>query len=117
MAKRKWMLKLFLVLVGLFLIFNVSAAEEDVFDYGGYEYPDTHDLAYKNPDWMGEIPGDRRLSELSLPGTHESMSFLEDGSWRVASHSRCRDGYGSRRGLESGAGQGRSARPHAGHPA
>ena len=29
-----------------------------------------------NPDWMGDLPGELKLSELSLPATHDSMSFL-----------------------------------------
>jgi len=32
------------------------------------------DFGYRNPDWMGRLPDDRLISELSVPGTHETMS-------------------------------------------
>ncbi|UCD30594.1 MAG: VCBS repeat-containing protein [Planctomycetota bacterium] len=32
------------------------------------------DFGYRNPDWMGRLPDDRLISELSIPGTHETMS-------------------------------------------
>ncbi len=32
------------------------------------------DFGYRNPDWMGKLPDDRLISELSIPGTHETMS-------------------------------------------
>ena len=37
----------------------------------------SHDSAVKtrNPDWMGNLKDDVRMSELSMPGTHDTMSF------------------------------------------
>jgi len=45
---------------------------------GGYSYAPSID--YKNPKWMSEVSGTLRLSELSLPGTHDSLSF-HGGPW------------------------------------
>jgi 1-phosphatidylinositol phosphodiesterase len=41
--------------------------------HGGY----SHDSEAKtfNPGWMENIPGEVKISELSMPGTHDSMSF------------------------------------------
>lgn len=38
-----------------------------------YAHDDTIGLNYSN--WMADLPGNIRLSELSLPGTHDTMSF------------------------------------------
>lgn len=34
------------------------------------------ELGYKNPDWMSKISGERKLSELSIPGTHDSVALF-----------------------------------------
>jgi len=33
-----------------------------------------------HPDWMRDLPDDRSITELSIPGTHESMS-IHGGAW------------------------------------
>jgi hypothetical protein len=54
--------------------------------YNGYWYGSS--WTYKYPDWMEGIPDDRRLSELSIPGTHDSGAlwpyFLATGAWPQA---------------------------------
>jgi hypothetical protein len=32
------------------------------------------DFGYRNPDWMGRLPDDLLISELSIPGAHETVS-------------------------------------------
>src|SRR5438874_2499396 len=39
----------------------------------GYSHDSS--IGYNNSDWMGALPDQLRLSELSIPGTHDSMSF------------------------------------------
>ncbi|MBN3522664.1 phosphatidylinositol-specific phospholipase C [Paenibacillus apiarius] len=39
----------------------------------GYSHDATAD--YQNPNWMGLIKEDARLSDLSIPGTHDSMAY------------------------------------------
>ncbi len=43
-------------------------------------YSDAPSIDYKNPNWMSELSGTLRLSDLSLPGTHDSLS-LHGGQW------------------------------------
>lgn len=42
-------------------------------------FNDDKTIQYDRPDWMGELPDTLRLSELSIPGTHETMS--RSGFW------------------------------------
>ncbi|XP_030066330.1 uncharacterized protein LOC115474807 [Microcaecilia unicolor] len=46
--------------------------------------------AVKNPDWMSSIPDGKYISELSIPGTHDSLSlyggpFIQCQSWKLCS--------------------------------
>jgi len=34
-----------------------------------------------NPDWMAALPGAQRLSEISIPGTHDTMTFTTQRTW------------------------------------
>lgn len=55
-------------------IFNIFYSEKAVAHAtGGYSHDATAD--YKNPNWMASIPDGSKLSTLSLPGTHDTMSF------------------------------------------
>ncbi|MBV9692729.1 MAG: phosphatidylinositol-specific phospholipase C [Alphaproteobacteria bacterium] len=40
----------------------------------GYSHDST--ITTRHPDWMGALRDDVRLSQLSLPGTHDTMSFF-----------------------------------------
>lgn len=44
--------------------------------YHGYESPYSFDIdqAY-NPDWMASIPDDVNITSLSIPGTHDTMTY------------------------------------------
>jgi hypothetical protein len=60
-------------------------------------FSDDTSFQYDRPDWMGELPADLRLSDLSIPGTHETMS-RDAGFWGVA---QCQT-LGLARQLEAG---------------
>nr|XP_033800458.1 1-phosphatidylinositol phosphodiesterase-like [Geotrypetes seraphini] len=52
------------------------------------EFDTTESPADKNPDWMSSLPDERLLSDLSIPGTHRSMSLfggntLQCQSWNL----------------------------------
>jgi hypothetical protein len=36
--------------------------------------PQNPDIPYRNPDWMSQMPKCRLISELSIPGTHQSLA-------------------------------------------
>lgn len=44
---------------------------------------DTDSLGYNRPDWMGQLPDDTPLTQLSVPGTHDTMAY--DDIWKVLS--------------------------------
>lgn len=58
-----------LVLLCLFAFSPLAMAH----DHGAYQ----HDSGYRSwqANWMAGIPGSKRLADLSLPGTHDSMAF------------------------------------------
>jgi hypothetical protein len=37
--------------------------------------------AISSADWMGELPDSKRISELSIPGTHDSGTYLKASQW------------------------------------
>jgi len=41
----------------------------------GYWYDRMNTVTTRHPDWLGTLRGDVKLSQLSLPGTHDTMSF------------------------------------------
>lgn len=50
---------------------NYEAAR-DAYAYNG-------NIGYTNANWMSKIPGDKKISQLSIPGTHNSMSRYGGG--------------------------------------
>lgn len=42
-------------------------------EHSGYSHDSDTGVEY--PDWMGDLPDDMRLSEMSLPGTHDTMAY------------------------------------------
>ncbi|XP_067111646.1 1-phosphatidylinositol phosphodiesterase isoform X1 [Osmerus mordax] len=57
------------------------------------DYDDTANPEFLNPSWMGGIPDSRSLSEVTLPGTHNTMALYggalaECESWSLASQLR-----------------------------
>lgn len=43
-------------------------------------YAHDSEIGYSNPNWMGKMPGDTKISALSIPGTHNSMARFGDGT-------------------------------------
>ncbi|NES87266.1 MAG: phosphatidylinositol-specific phospholipase C [Moorea sp. SIO2B7] len=66
------------VIAAAILLFVSISQDTLVQSNGGYS--DAPSIDYKNPNWMSGISGTLRLSELSLPGTHDSLSF-HGGPW------------------------------------
>ncbi|KAM9385686.1 1-phosphatidylinositol phosphodiesterase [Pholidichthys leucotaenia] len=57
------------------------------------DYDDTPNPEFLNPFWMASIPDDRWLSEVTMPGTHNTMAFYggvysECQTWSLASQLR-----------------------------
>lgn len=57
------------------------------------DYDDTPDPEFLNPSWMSQLPDARPLSEVSMPGTHNTMAlyggvYAECQSWSLASQLR-----------------------------
>ncbi|XP_030596289.1 uncharacterized protein LOC115787658 [Archocentrus centrarchus] len=57
------------------------------------DYDDTSNPEFLNPAWMANIPDDRLLSEVTMPGTHNTMAlyggvYAECQSWNLASQLR-----------------------------
>ncbi|MEB9625382.1 phosphatidylinositol-specific phospholipase C domain-containing protein [Bacillus cereus] len=40
-----------------------------------YAYSHDSNIGYENPNWMADISGDTLFSDLSIPGTHNTMAF------------------------------------------
>ena len=64
---------------GLLTLF--LAAQAQAHDSGGYSHDSTPLL--ENPSWMKYLSGNPKLSELSLPGTHDTMAYrvTDDVIW------------------------------------
>lgn len=66
------------------------------FSYGAIQspdYDDTPEPEFLNPSWMTSIPDDQPLSEVTMPGTHNTMAlyggiYSECQSWSLASQLR-----------------------------
>lgn len=57
------------------------------------DYDDTPEPEFLNPSWMSLLPDDQPLSEVSMPGTHNTMAlyggvYAECQSWSLASQLR-----------------------------
>lgn len=57
------------------------------------DYDDTPNPEFLNPSWMASVPDDRLLSEVTMPGTHNTMAlygglYAECQSWSLASQLR-----------------------------
>lgn len=57
------------------------------------DYDDTPNPEFLNPSWMASIPDDQPLSEITLPGTHNTMAlfggvYAECQTWSLASQLR-----------------------------
>lgn len=55
------------------LLSLLASAPALAIDNGAYSHD--ADNGYRNPRWLTALPDSRRLSELSLPGTHDTMAF------------------------------------------
>ncbi|XP_061521609.1 LOW QUALITY PROTEIN: 1-phosphatidylinositol phosphodiesterase-like [Phycodurus eques] len=57
------------------------------------DYDDTATPVFLNPSWMANIPDERPLSEITMPGTHNTMAlhggvYAECQTWSLASQLR-----------------------------
>ncbi|XP_044028629.1 1-phosphatidylinositol phosphodiesterase isoform X3 [Siniperca chuatsi] len=57
------------------------------------DYDDTPNPEFLNPSWMASIPDDQLLSEVTMPGTHNTMAlyggvYAECQTWSLASQLR-----------------------------
>ncbi|MBK3496392.1 phosphatidylinositol-specific phospholipase C domain-containing protein [Viridibacillus sp. YIM B01967] len=66
------MKRIFCFILIIMFIFNFSTAAF-AHEHSGYSHDST--LNYQNPNWMDAIDDKARLSELSIPGTHDSMAY------------------------------------------
>jgi len=55
-------------------------------DVPGQEIGDDWSLPYTNPDWMADISDDTYLSQISIPGTHDSGADLHTSAQGVESY-------------------------------
>lgn len=63
-------------LAGLTLTVGVATSASAV------EGRDTNGLAKaSNPDWMSKLPDSKPLTDLSIPGSHDTMTFTASGGW------------------------------------
>lgn len=74
-----------IVLLGVISLSNGATQRPD--------YDDTSNPEVLNPAWMANIPDDRLLSEVTMPGTHNTMAlyggvYAECQSWSLASQLR-----------------------------
>ncbi|XP_020516890.1 1-phosphatidylinositol phosphodiesterase [Labrus bergylta] len=74
-----------LVLVGVFGLSRGAIQRPD--------YDDTPKPEFLNPSWMASIPDDQPLSEVTMPGTHNTMAlyggvYAECQTWSLASQLR-----------------------------
>ncbi|XP_005927608.1 1-phosphatidylinositol phosphodiesterase [Haplochromis burtoni] len=74
-----------LVLLGVISLSNGAIQRPD--------YDDTPNPEFLNPAWMASIPDDRLLSEITMPGTHNTMAlyggvYAECQTWNLASQLR-----------------------------
>lgn len=65
--------------IAVTILLLVSMSQTNMFQSNG-GYSDAPSIDSKNPQWMSGVSGTLRLSELSLPGTHDSLSF-HGGAW------------------------------------
>jgi 1-phosphatidylinositol phosphodiesterase len=55
------------------LLSLLTAGQAAAIDYDAYTHRSTSGTS--NPSWMSNLPDSRRLSQISMPGTHDTMSF------------------------------------------
>jgi 1-phosphatidylinositol phosphodiesterase len=60
-----------LILFITLIPFSLSTRQADAHESGAYWHETTH--AGWQPDWMSNVPGSLKLSQLSIPGTHDTM--------------------------------------------
>ncbi|RGP45266.1 hypothetical protein BTW32_26120 [Bacillus thuringiensis] len=65
----------------------VEVVEDPVITNNDNGYAYDANIGYSNPNWMSKIPGNKKISELSIPGTHGSIalhgaSFIDENITR-----------------------------------
>ena len=69
-GRHKWAGMVAALLVALVFVLGVGTVLAH--DNDGYSHDTT--IGYTNTDWMRYLPNDRLLSEMSIPGTHDTMA-------------------------------------------
>jgi len=64
------------LLTGLLGLSQMTMAHNN----GAYNHD--YSAVANNPEWMSRVDGSKRVSELSLPGTHDSMSIKSGDIWQ-----------------------------------
>ena len=57
----------------LLLFFAAGVEIAKAHKHPGYSHDSDTGVEY--PDWMSNLPDDMRLSEMSIPGTHDTMAY------------------------------------------
>ena len=64
------------ILAGMLSLPQLVTAHSD----GAYAHKSS--AVASNPDWMKFVDGNKRISELSIPGTHDTMSIKSGAIWQ-----------------------------------
>lgn len=69
-----------ILLVGIFALLYTFSTALSAASSRNYWYADGRPAAwYSDQDWMGKLRDDTRLSQLSIPGTHDSGAYVAGG--------------------------------------
>ncbi|XP_076611014.1 1-phosphatidylinositol phosphodiesterase-like [Chaetodon auriga] len=85
------MMKMQKILVKLMVLVGVIGLSHGAIQRPDYD--DTPNPQFLNPSWMASIPNDQLLSEVTMPGTHNTMAvyggvYAECQTWSLASQLR-----------------------------
>ncbi|ANN35658.1 hypothetical protein BK704_34240 [[Bacillus thuringiensis] serovar konkukian] len=73
MHLKKKIIQSILLLIAITLVHPPFISSVFAHNHPGYSHDST--IGYQNPNWMKDIKDNVRLSDLSIPGTHDSMAF------------------------------------------
>lgn len=72
-----------MILRGILLLLAVTGSSHAHKHSGYYNPRSSASAVANNTDWMKEVPGDILLSEMSFPGTHDTMAYsTSEPGWR-----------------------------------
>ena len=64
------------------LLLGAVALTPTVYAHNNGGYSHDYSAVANNPDWMARVSGANKVSELSLPGTHDTMSIKSGDIWQ-----------------------------------